>query len=158
MIPMSELDCLIIRQPYASLIAFGKKRWEFRGYDTKKRGSIGIAASHADPWITSSSALNRILYMMPKGVVLATAELVTSFFATNKDLKHNRGTPIRVKLHGNEITTLDEPIGEPPQDVDRAIHDQQWKSFAWLFENVKQLKDPIPIERKPRSTWTKAIL
>lgn len=155
---MSKLDCLIIRQPYASLIAFGKKRWEFRRYDTKKTGSIGIAASHGEPWITSSFELNKILYMMPRGVVLATAELVTSFFVTNKDLESNRGKPIRVKLHGNVVTTLDEPIGEPPEDVDSAIQDQGWESFAWLLENVKQLEKPIPIERNLSSTWTKVTL
>lgn len=155
---VSRLDCLILRQPYASLVAFGKKRWEFRRYDTKKRGTIGIAASHREPWISSSSELNRILHLMPKGQVLATAELVTSFYVTWNDLQRNRGQPIRLILHGNEITTLEEPIGEPPEDVDNAIQSQRWESFAWLFENVKQLENAIPFSRNSRSTWTKITL
>lgn len=155
---MSELDCLIVRQPYASLIAFGKKRWEFRRYDTKKRGPIGIVASQGEPWVTFSSELNKILYLMPRGVVLATAELATSFFVTNKDLESNRGKPVMVKLHGNEIITLNEPIGEPPEDVDRAIENQEWESFVWLLESVKPLRSPVTIDRKPGSTWTKVTL
>ena len=155
---MSRLDCLVVRQPYASLIAFGKKRWEFRRYDTKRRGIIGIAASHGEPWISSSPELNKILHLVPMGVVLATAELVTTFFVTSKDLERNRGQTIRVDLHGNEVTTLDEPIGEPPQDVDRAIQNRRWESFAWLLENVKHLENPVPIKRNPGSTWTKVTL
>lgn len=31
------IDCLIVRQPFASLIAYGMKRWEFRTYNCKKR-------------------------------------------------------------------------------------------------------------------------
>ena len=155
---MSKIVCLIIRQPYASLIAFGKKRWEFRRYDAKRRGTIGIAASHREPWISSSSELNKILHLMPRGVVLATAELVTSFFVTSKDLERIRGKPIRVNLHGKEVITLDEPIGEPSEDVDKAIRNRRWESFAWLLENVKQLEKPIPIDRNPGSTWTKVTL
>ena len=81
------MQCLIIRQPYASLIAFGKKRWEFRGYDTKKHGLIGIAASHNEPLQTLNEDLNEIAYVFPRGVVLALAELVTSFYVKNEDLK-----------------------------------------------------------------------
>ncbi len=152
---MTKLDCLIVRQPYASLIAFGKKRWEFRSYDTKKRGVIGIAASHRKPWFTRSPRLNSILHLMPRGVVLATAELKKSFFVTFEDLKRNRGSPISVNLHGNDLVTLDEPVGEPPEDVDEAIWSQEWESYAWLLEKVKQLERLIPIERHPGSTWTR---
>src|SRR2546425_522823 len=64
-----KLDCLIVQQPYASLIASGFKRWEFRGYETKKTGEIGIAASNSQPLQTKNLELNRIRYLLPTGVV-----------------------------------------------------------------------------------------
>jgi hypothetical protein len=152
---MQRLDCLIIQQPYASLIAFGKKRWEFRSYDCKKREKIGIAASTAPALRTFSSELNRIAGLLPRGVVLAIADLTNSFFVTVSDLKRNLKADVKVNLHSYEITTIDQPIGEPREDVERAIRSLTWESYVWDIENVRALKTPIPFFRKSRSTWVK---
>lgn len=153
---MTKLDCLIIRQPYASLIAFGKKRWEFRNYPTKKTGRIGIASSPNEPWMTRSSELNRFSHLFPRGVVLATANLVTSFYVTANDLKSNKTEPIQVNLHGKIVTTCDKPIGEPREDIDNAIQQKGWESFAWFLKDVKTLVKPKPFEKiSSKSIWGK---
>lgn len=148
-----DLDCLIVRQPYASLIAYGLKRWEFRGYDTKKTGRIGLAASNTAPLETRSKELNSILHTLPLGVVLATAELSDSFFVTSSDLKKFISEPVVVNLHGHLVKTLGEPIGEPIEDVLAATANPRWESFCWLLENVNLLQNPIPFKRLSRSTW-----
>jgi hypothetical protein len=153
---MPQLECLIVRQPYASLIASGYKRWEFRSYDTKKDGTIGIAASNTDPLRTKNNDLNRIIHLLPRGVVLATAKLATSFFVTSEDLKQFIGEPKKVVLSGNEIMTLGEPLGEPIEDVTAAVKNTQWQSFCWLLEDVKPLSKSIPFERDSQSTFTRA--
>jgi hypothetical protein len=151
---MTTLECLVVAQPYASLIAVGHKRWEFRSYDSKKSGRIGIAASNTAPWPTRNLELNRISSLLPRGVVLATAELVTSFFVTSEDLKKKVTPPVEIDLKGHKIITYGEPIGEPVEDVNGAIADRNWRSFAWLFENVKTLDPLIPFVRTgARSTW-----
>jgi hypothetical protein len=53
-----QLPCLLVRQPYASLIAYGRKRWELRSYDTRRRGHILIAASRGKPIETTDETLN----------------------------------------------------------------------------------------------------
>jgi hypothetical protein len=150
---VSNLDCLIIQQPYASLIAFGRKRWEFRSYDCRKRGSIGIAASPSLPLRTLSPEINRVSGSFPSGAVLATADITNSFFVTHEDLKEKLTDNILIVLHGHQISTLNEPLGEPRADVERAIASSRWESYAWQIENVKPLAVPLPFIRSSRSTW-----
>ena len=149
------LDCLIIQQPYASLIAYGKKRWEFRNYDTKKSGLIGIAASPSKNLSTLNPNLNVAAIHFPKGVVLATAELETSFFVTSSDLELVYTDPVKLSIHNNEFLLCDGPLGEPVEDIQHAINTKNWKSNAWLLENIKPLDNPITFTRQGPSTWVK---
>nr|MDO8100090.1 hypothetical protein [Candidatus Njordarchaeota archaeon] len=156
-IPVSgvhQLDCLVIQQPYASLIAYGRKRWEFRSYDCKRRGIIGIAASPGSTLRTLSTELNSIAGSFPRGMVLALADLVNSSAVIGADLERHLSHDVNVTLHGHEVTTIDEPIGEPRLDVEKAIGSGFWRSFAWQFENVRSLKKPIPFHRTSKTTWT----
>jgi len=150
---MAVLQCLVVAQPYASLISVGYKRWEFRGYESKRVGKIGIAASNSKPWPTRNAELNKVSYLLPRGVVLVTADLITSFFVTSEDLKRKITAPVQVNLHGHDIVTCGEPIGEPLEDVNFAIAERNWRSFAWLLENVEPLNPPISFERNNKSTW-----
>jgi hypothetical protein len=147
------LECLIIRQPYASLIAFGHKRWEFRKSDSKKRGLIGIAASPNEPLPTKNQALNNIMHKLPRGVVLATAKMATSFFVTAADLKSHITNQTIVDLHGYQIQTVLEPIGEPLSEIDFAIKSSGWQRYAWLIEDVVPLQQPVLLGKLERSTW-----
>lgn len=153
---MTLIDCLLIRQPYASLIAFGKKRWEFRQYSTKKTGLIGIAASKGPPLRTLNVELNKIAPSFPRGVVLATANLTSSFYVTADDLNANKTEPIMVNLHGHLAKTYDQPIGEPIQDVDNAAKQKGWESFAWLLEDINILETPKQYVTSFKSTWGKS--
>lgn len=150
---MTRIPCLIVVQPYASLIVHGQKRWEFRTYDPKKTGKIGIAASNAPPWHTRNTALNRVSQSLPRGVVLGTADLVSSFFVTSDDLKKRITDPIEIMLQGQKITTYAEPIGEPIEDVDSAINAKSWNRFAWVLDNIQAMEHPILFQRMGRSTW-----
>jgi hypothetical protein len=148
-----QLDCLIVQQPYASLISVGKKRWEFRSYDSNRRGTIGIAASPGPVFRVVNWDLNRIAGLLPRGVLLSIVDFDNSFFVTSEDLRRNLSPEVEVDLHGHKIVTLNEPIGEPSEDVERAIQSSTWESYVWLMKNVRPLKKPIPFVRASRSTW-----
>jgi len=155
---MTTLSCLLIQQPYASLIAFGRKRWEFRSYEVKKRGTIGIAASPSSVLNTRSPSLNQVSHLFPRGSLLATAKVVNCFYATGADLKKAMSAQVTLSIHGQEVTTLDSPIGEPKEDVEAAASSSAWESFVWELEDVKPVHNPIPIEKKSRSTWVSVDL
>jgi len=152
---MTWLDCLLVQQPYASLIAFGRKRWEFRSYSVKRRGLIGIAASPSSVLPTKDPELNRVSQSFARGVMLARAHLVDCFFVTSIDLKKQIRSRVKVSLHGHDIVTLDAPIGEPEADVREASNSPSWASYVWQFEDVEPLNIPIPIVKSSRSTWTR---
>jgi hypothetical protein len=151
---IKPLDCLLVQQPYASLIAFGKKRWEFRSYETKKRGIIGIAASPSSVLRTRSRSLNSISHLFPRGVLLATANIVNCFYVTGAELKKSMTELINIKIHGQDIFTLNSPIGEPIEDVQAAADSGFWESFVWELADVKSVANQIPVLKKSRSTWT----
>lgn len=148
-----RLECLVVRQPYASLIAFGHKRWEFRRSDSPKKGIIGIVASPNKPMKLRDLTLNRISPKFPRGLLLATAELTASFFVGSADIKSKITAPVQVNLHGFDITTVGSPVGEPIADAKAAADDKSWQSYAWVLENVKPVKTHIPVEKLERSTW-----
>lgn len=148
------LSCLLIQQPYASLIAFGKKRWEFRSYETKRRGKIGIAASPSSVLPTKSVSLNAVSHLFPRGVLLATANLVNCFYVTAADLRKHVTKPVEVNIHGHTLLTLDYPIGEPKEDAEIAANSKYWESYVWELDDIKPLSNPISVVKRPRSTWT----
>lgn len=135
------------------MIAFGKKRWEFRSYDARKHGLIGIAASHSEPLKTWDRVLNSFSRTFPRGVILATAELVTSFLITSSDLSSSLPEAVEVTIHGRKYKTYDEPIGEPIEDVKLAISNKSWESYAWVLDEVRPIDKMIPYDRNSRSTW-----
>lgn len=153
------LRCLLVQQPYASLIAFGKKRWEFRSYDTKKRGRIGIAASPSSVLPIKNFELNRVSHLFPRGVLLATATLINSFFVTSSDLRKALETKsVSVSLHGHQIVTLDSPVGEPREDVEEAANLTSWESYVWELEDVKPVNVTVQVVKKLPSTWVSVDL
>lgn len=152
------LNCLLVQQPYASLIVFGKKRWEFRSYETKKKGTIGIAASPSSVITTKSATLNAVSHLFPRGVLLGVANLANCFYVTSSDLMKAMTEPLKVSLHGHEVTTLDSPIGEPKEDVEYAAKSKYWESYAWELQDIKPLSRHIGIVKESRSTWVSVDL
>lgn len=150
--------CLIIRQPYASLIAYGCKRWEFRSYNSTKRGRIAIASSRGPPLKTSDNTLNEAAKHFPRGVTLATANLINTFLATNKDIERVFSGTTQVRIHDKKFTVAKQPLGEPIEDIKLTIEDQKWKSYVWELDDVVVLSNPIALNRKANSPWSSVEL
>lgn len=155
---MQELDCLIIRQPFASLIAFGLKRWEFRSKNTRKRGKICIASARGKPLRTGDQYLNNISSFFPRGFVLATADLSDSYLATSENLKKITYAEETIKIHGYTFKTTPEPFGEPLSDLKASVMDKKWKNYIWAMENVIPFKKMLPLKNGNNSIWTKVEL
>lgn len=153
------LDCLIIRQPFASLIAYGLKRWEFRSYNCKKRGLICIASSRGPPFKTGSNHLNHVSKSFPRGSVLATAVLEDSFLVTREELRNTLNQEKAVCIHKHKLKVADTPLGEPIKDILSSVSDGKWSMYVWCLSNVNPLRKPIPLEGKSNgSSWTRVQL
>jgi hypothetical protein len=153
------IDCLIVRQPFASLIAYGMKRWEFRTYDCKKRGLIGIGSSRGNPLKTGDPYLNSISRSFPRGVALATAVLTDSFEANNEYLMREIKGQDTVTIHKHLFKVASAPIGEPMSDIMEAAKDKKWKMFIWVLKDVRPFKTFVPLQNNATgSTWTKITL
>jgi hypothetical protein len=149
----TTLPCLIVRQPYASLIAYGRKRWEFRSYNARKRGRILIAASRGQPIPTSDSVLNNAATSFPRGALLASAELVNSELVTAHRVRQLAQSSVKYRIGDFELMTADAPIGEPISDVESIPI--QWRCFAWELGNVKPFETPVPLTKPSCSPWTR---
>jgi hypothetical protein len=153
------IDCLIVRQPFASLIAYGVKRWEFRTYDCKKRGLICIGSSRGNPLKTGDSYLNSVSKSFPRGFALATAVLADSFEASNGYLRRDIRGEETIVIHRHLFKVASAPIGEPISDVMKAAKDKKWKMFIWVLKDVHPLKNIAPLPNNVTgSTWTKIAL
>jgi hypothetical protein len=156
---MAELDCLLIRQPYASLVAYGAKRWEFRTYDCKKRGLICIGSSRGKPFKTGDPLLNSISPLFPRGFALAVGVLVDSRQVVAEDLNRVYKGEKTIKIDGHKIVTVAEPLGEPKYDIQAAMKDRKWENYAWILQNVSPLRTIVQIRNNSSgSPWTKVSL
>lgn len=156
---MTTLDCLLVRQPYASLVVYGAKRWEFRTYNCAKRGLICIGSSRGRPLKTGDPFLNSISDFFPRGFALGIGVLVGSRYVNGRDLEQAFKGEKSIRLDGRNVVTAAEPLGEPKYDVLAAIKDKDWRMYAWILENVSPLRKIIPIKHSlSGSTWTKVEL
>lgn len=147
------MKCLLIRQPYASLIAYGCKRWEFRSYNCSYQGKVGIASSRGRPFKTGDDNLNEHAKSFPRGFVLATGELVRSFPASSNDLRKNYKGQVKIKIHGFSVTVAKGPLGEPINDIQMALDNEEWKSFVWEFADIVPFSSPVQINAKSNGVW-----
>lgn len=137
------MKAITIWQPWASLLASGKKKYETRGWPTSYRGPIAIHAAKrqvrktvddlaSDRNGSGWNALDRLeslfvrpgaLDQLPIGAIVGTAVLT----------RCNRITEEFV-------------AGLSPQEID--LGDYTIGRWAWEFENVKELQTPIPVSGK----------
>lgn len=140
------MKAITIHQPWATLIAIGQKRYETRSWNTDYRGEIAIHAGrnaseltrywrsikdaravkslkHFDPFFDELAAVtfdpseSRLLAdIFPRGVILATAELID--------------------IHRNEPPNL--------TSRERLFGHYGAGRYAWEIANVKRLETPIP--------------
>jgi len=144
------MKALTIRQPWASLIACGAKVYETRSWPTKYRGQIAIHAAVKDPqktWNGLSPKVQRAMpaalldkypsfQNMPRGAVIATAELVECWKVIS-DSKQ------RVALGGTR------PDRHAIKFLRKPIHEILYGDFtpgryAWEIANVIVLAKPVP--------------
>ena len=118
------MKCITLKQPYASLVAKGYKKYEFRKWKTKYRGEIYI---HAGKGIDKKN-IKRFEYLnldYPQGVIIAKAEIVDCIEITD-DIK-------------NKLKELDIVIYKG------AIEHTGKNEYGFVLENIKEI-DPIPIK------------
>lgn len=155
--PRITLPCLIVREPYASLIAYGPKRWEFRSYPCRKRATLGIVASRRSP-IPINPAVAKS-HSFPRGALLALANVSNCRRVFSDDLaRFINGRYHRLRLHDVEFEVCESPLGEPVADVVNAAADDNWESYAWEFTSVVALKTPRPFHSKATSPWTQVSI
>ena len=121
------MKCLTIKQPWASLIVNGYKKYEFRSWKTKYRGKILI---HAGMSLEKEYASKFKEYNLEyiKGAIIGEAEIVDCILVDKKfddDLKKENNL-----VYGNAHIGL----------------------YAWKLENIKKYEKPIYVKGK-LSLW-----
>ncbi len=121
------MKCLTIKQPWASLIVSGYKKYEFRSWKTKYRGKILIHAgmSLEKTYIDKVKEYN-LEYI--KGAIIGEAEIVDCILVDKNfdDYLKNENNIVYGKDH----------VG----------------SYAWKLDNIKKYKEPIYVKGK-LSLW-----
>lgn len=138
---MSDLYCLTLRQPWASLIALGEKRIETRDWGTSYRGMVAIHASgrwhyeDVEDAVYEASFLAawkrrgiRAMAELPLGAVVATARLIDC-----------------VRMTPGMIAAV-----EPNEMHFGYFAPGRW---GWLLADVRALPDPIPAKGR-LGLWT----
>lgn len=117
---------LTIKQPYASLIAYGIKKYEFRAWKTKYRGEVLI---HAGKSVDKKAMEEFKCYGVkcPIGCVIAKAK-ITDCIKVGDDLK---------KILEKEDCLV----------YNHIINDKEYDGFAFKMEDV-ELIEPIYINGK----------
>jgi len=117
------MKVISIRQPWATLIAKGYKKYEFRSWKTKYRGQILIHASLG----IDKDILNRFAHYnleYPAGMIIAKAKL-TDCIEVNKTFE-------------NELIKENETI--------YGAKTEYRTGYAFELENVEELENPIPVK------------
>jgi activating signal cointegrator 1 len=127
----NTMRALSLTQPWASLVAIGAKTWETRSWQTAYRGPIAIHAAKAFPQdarrLCLTEPFTRVLVAAgirllsgqpPLGAVVATATLVDC---------------VRTEVVRDSLTPEERAFGD--------YGDGRW---AWKFEDVARLPQPIP--------------
>jgi hypothetical protein len=136
------IKALSLTQPWATLLSIGAKRFETRSWRTEYRGLVAIHAAKGYPkWareLTANDARFRdtlinagyySVHELPLGVILAVGELVDCRLAHY--------------------------ILNPLSDEEKAFGDFSYGRWAWAFEKVRVLPEPIPVKGTLR-LWTPA--
>lgn len=129
------MKAITIKQPWATLIALGEKKFETRSWGTKYRGKLAIHAGKSvdkdaceDSWIKSVLAEHGITTwkQLPTGVVLATTELIGCH---------------KVSLGVGSVVCTSGPI---IQGLEYEFGDYTEGRFAWELSNLQVLQESVP--------------
>lgn len=85
------MRAICIQQPWAALIADGKKTLEVRSWSTKYRGPVVVLASRAWSRHDAASRWHDAYFAAPRGVALCLVELVDVREGTSADTARTGG-------------------------------------------------------------------
>lgn len=120
------MKVITIKQPFATLIAEGLKRYEFRTWKTKYRGEILI---HAGKSIDKKAMKNfeRLGLSYPTGCIIAKA-MITDCVLVDDLLRKNLSKENELVYSG-------------------VIKHPEWEGYGFLLENVEKIP-PISVNGK----------
>lgn len=130
------MKALTIKQPWATLIALGEKKFETRSWQTKYRGPLAIHAGKTidkeaceDYWIKETLAKHGIKSWeeLPTGVVIATTELIEC---------HKIGLGV-----GKVFTTTE--TGPVIDGLEYEFGFYEEGRYAWELSNLNVLLEPM---------------
>ena len=117
------MKVLTIKQPFASLIASGKKKYEFRTWKTNYRGPIYIHAGISTD-LVGLKRCGDVNYNYPHSKIIAKAEIVDCIKVTKE---------FALKLY----------------KLDNKVYDiKDFDGYAWELKNVKPINDNRIIKGK----------
>lgn len=117
---------LSIHQPYASLIADGKKFVENRTWGTFYLGPLAICASKASRYISADE-----LAKYPTGCIVAVSRLAKCLHIDS--LQHSLKTGIAIR--GMSLDSVEAILN----------HEHTEGPFCWVLLETQQLPRPIPM-------------
>lgn len=129
------MKVITIKQPWATLIALGEKKFETRSWQTKYRGRIAIHAGKSvdkdacdDIWIKGVLAEHgfKSHKELPTGVILAVAE-ITECHKVTLNFCNDAVITTGPSINGLEIKLGDYTEGR----------------YAWELSNIEILPEPI---------------
>lgn len=132
------MRAVTIRQPWATLIALGEKRFETRSWATKHRGAIAIHAGKAvDKKACAHPAIKTILSKhgystpndLPIGAVIATGVLMDCWQSFTQEAQVVLESAGRIK----NINAFEECVGDYTEG-----------RYAWELDQMNILQKPIP--------------
>ncbi len=118
------MKVLTIKEPWATLIIDGYKKYEFRSWKTSYRGKILIHAAMS----LEKDVMERFKdYSLncQKGAIIGEAEL-------------------------QDCILVDKEFNERLRTIDPVVYGKSnhTETYAWKLEHVKKYKNPIPIKGK----------
>lgn len=117
------MKAITIKEPWASLIVNGYKKYEFRSWKTNYRGKILI---HAGMSIEKDMLGNIKAYNIEinKGAIIGEADLA-------------------------DCILVNEEFDEELRNIDEIVYgNNHINNYAWKLENIKKYDKPIPIKGK----------
>ncbi len=173
---MNQMKALSVWQPWASLLpatlnGARVKQFETRGWATRYRGPIAIHAAAKSPrWVVAhdydglpaatlaamGKALgifpgdfgDRMFDKLPRGAIIATAELVECWEITGNDGR------------GEAYIHLDAETARDGRARFRIVHGYEYRfgdwspgRYAWQLEDMKLLPTPIPAKGAQGLWW-----
>lgn len=118
------MKVLTIREPWASLIVYGYKKYEFRSWKTNYRGKVLI---HAGLGIDSDKLDRFKNYGIEysKGAIIGEAEIV-------------------------DCILVDKEFNEELRKINPTVYDKSnyTETYAWKLDNVKKYDDVIYVKGK----------